>query len=157
VTCSHKGAFRIYDAPHWYWLSLGRTHYGTVEIDHLQPTEAIPSYCTTDFRHRTMRLPAGTVHGRNEGNNQISLRVRNVEQVTVWLSSEMVDLGRPVQVIVNDEVAYEDEVVPSLHAALQSYDRGRDAGMIFEARIDLSLKVDDWERQKQLWPETESE
>ena len=26
ATCSHKGAFRLYDSPHWWWLSLSLIH-----------------------------------------------------------------------------------------------------------------------------------
>ena len=157
ATCSHKGAFRLYESPHWFWLSLGRTHYGTVEIDHFEPTEPRASYCTTDFRHRTIRIPGGTVHARNQGENTISLQTRNMEEVTLWLSREMVDLNRPVRVRVNGEVFHEDIVRPSLAAALQSYDRRRDPGMIFDARLDLSLKIDDHERQKELWPDAEKQ
>ncbi len=153
ATCSHRGAFRLYESPHWHWLSIGRTHYGTVEIDHLEPTEPLASYCTTDFRHYTVRVPAGTVHARNEGDNRMALRARNIEELTVWLSRAMVDFEQPVQITVNGEVAFEDTVQPTLHAALQSYDRRRDPGMIFDARVDLTLKPDDWERQKELWPE----
>jgi len=153
ATCSHKGAFRLYESPHWWWLSIGRTHYGSVEMDHLEPTEPIASYCTTDFRHYTVRVPAGTVHARNEGGNCLSLQARNIEDLTVWLSREMVDFAQPVRVLVNGEVAFEDTVRPSLRAALQSFDRRRDPGMLFEARIDLTLKPDDWARQTQLWPD----
>jgi hypothetical protein len=153
ATCSHKGAFRLYESPHWFWLSVGRTHYGTVEVDHFGPTEPRASYCTTDFRHRTIRVPAGTVHARNGGDNTISLQAHNVEELTVWLSPEMVDFERPVRVTVNGEVAFEDTMRPSLAAVLQSYDRRRDSRMLFEARLDLSLKIDDWERQKRLWPQ----
>ena len=155
ATCSHKGAFRLYDAPHWHWLTVHRTHYGTVEIDHLQPTEPIASYCTTDFRHYTVRVPAGTVHARNHGDNCLDLQARNVEEMTVWLSREMVDFTEPVRITVNGEVAFDDAVAPSLRAALESHDRRRDPGMLFEARVDLTLKPDDWQRQKELWPEYE--
>lgn len=157
ATCSRKGAFRLYEAPHWSWLSIGRTHYGSVEMDHLQPTEPIASYCTTDFRHRTVRVPAGTVRARNEGGNQIVLRVENVEEMSVWLSREMVDFAQPVPITVNGEVAFEVEVRPSLRAALESWDRRRDPGMLFEARIDLTLRPDDWARQKELWPDDDDE
>lgn len=153
ATCSHKGAFRLYESPEWFWLTVGRTHYGTVEMDHLEPTEPLASYCTTDFRHYTVRVPGGTVHACDNGENCIALQVCNVEEMTAWLSREMVDFARPVRVTVNGEVAYDDLVRPSLRAALQSYDRRRDPGMLFEARLDLTLKVDDWARQKELWPQ----
>ena len=155
ATCSHKGAFRLYDSPHWWWLSVGRTHYGTVEMDHLEPTEPIASYCTTDFRHYTVRVPAGTIHARNEGDNCIALQARNVDDLTVWLSREMVDFAQPVRVLVNGEVAFEDTVRPSLQTALESFDRRRDPGMLFEARLDLKVSPDDWARQTELWPPEE--
>jgi len=152
MTCSHKGAFRLYESPHWFWLSVGRTHYGTVEMDHLEPTEPNPSYCTTDFRHYTVRVPGGTVRAVNDGDNCISIETRNVEELTVWLRRGMVDFVRPVRVIVNGEVVHDDVVQPSLATVLQSYDRHRDPGMLFAARLDLTIKRNDWELQSQFAP-----
>ncbi len=152
ATCSHKGAFRLYDSPHWFWLSVGRTHYGTFEIDHLEPTESLPSYCTTDFRHYTARVPGGMVHATNEGDNCIAIRAHNVDELTVWLNGKMVDFVRPVRVTINGEVVHDDVPQPSLKTLLQSFDRRRDPGMLFPARLDFDLKKNDWELQKQFVP-----
>jgi len=157
VTCSHKGAFRLYESPDWFWLTLGRTHYGSIEMDHLEPTEPRPSYSTTGFRHHTARIPAGTVHGRCDADNTISLQTRNMDELSVWLSREMVDFDRPVRVLVNGEIEHDGLVQPSLAVALDSYARRRDPGMLFEARIDLDIKRDDWELQKRFAPPVEPE
>ncbi len=121
-------------------------------MDHIEPTEPQPSYCTTDFRHYTVRVPGGTVRARNHGDNRISLETRNVEELTVWLSREMVDLERPVRVVINGEVMYDGLARPSLAAALQSYDRRRDPGMLFDARLDFDIRRNDWALQKRFAP-----
>ncbi len=152
VTASKKGAFALYDSPHHYWISIDETHFGSFETDHFEPTESTPSYCTTDFRHRTIRVHGGTVHAVNNGDNRFSIRTHNVDRFTLWLSSSMADLAKPVQVTVNDCLVHDDVVRPSLATVIESYRRKRDEGQLYSAKIELDIKVDDWERQKTLFP-----
>jgi len=144
VTASRKGAFRLFDSPHFFWLSVGKSHFGTFELDHLEPTESQPSYCTTHFQHRRIRCQGGTVRARNHGDNTIELWTHNTYEVTVWLNPRMVDFAKPVRVVVNGVERFSDAVQPSLRTVVQSYARRRDPGMLFSARIDLDLKIDDW-------------
>ena len=152
VTASRKGAFELYPSPHFFWLTIDETHFGTFELDHIQTTEAQPSYCTTDFRHRTIRCQGGTARARNDGDNTITIETDNVYGLTLWLGREMVDFVQPVRVVINGEVWHDDVVQPSLATALQSYARKRDPGMIFTAKLQFDLKKNDWEIVKQMAP-----
>ena len=150
VTASRKGAFELYDAPHHYWISIDEVHFGTFELDHIEPTESTPSYCTTDFRHYTIRAHGGTVDARNDGDNHFTVRTHNVDRFTLWLHPGMADLTKPVTVEINGDVRHDDKVAPSLQTTLESFDRKRDEGQLYSAKIEFNIKVDDWERQKTL-------
>jgi len=151
VTASRKGAFDLYDAPHHYWISIDEVHFGTFELDHMEPTESTPSYCTTDFRHRTIRARGGTVDATNEGNNRFTIRTHNVDRFILWLNPSMADLARPIQVVVNGDLRHDAPVSPSLRTTLESFDRKRDEGQLCCAKIEFNIKVNDWERQKTLF------
>ncbi|MBT3374807.1 MAG: hypothetical protein HN742_02090 [Lentisphaerae bacterium] len=150
LTASRKGAFKLYDSPHHFWLSIGDTHFGTFELDHVEPTESQPSYCTTNFRHRLIRCPGGTLRAINHRDNTIELWPHNVDEATVWLNDDMVDFNKPVRILVAGKEVFSAQVTPSLETVIESYGRRRDPGMLFSAKVDLDLKVNDWELQKQI-------
>jgi hypothetical protein len=52
----------------------------------------------------------------------------------------MVDFSKVVRVTVNGEPRFEGKVEPSLGTALESYERRRDWGMVYPAKITLDLK-----------------
>jgi predicted esterase len=156
VTASRKGAFSLAPSPHFFWVTIHTEHHdtfsGTFELDHVDTTEAQPSYCTTGFRLRRIRCPGGTVQAVNRGNNRFELTVQNIYGVTLWLHPGMVDLDRPVTVVVNGEARFCDTVRCDLATAVQSYRRRRDPAAICPAKIDLVLKLDDFERVRQgIW------
>ena len=153
VTCSQKGAFALYPSPHHYWVTIDEVHFGTFELDHVQPTEATPSYCTTDFRHRTIRAHGGALDATNHGDNHFTVRTLNVDRFTLWLNPHMADLARPVQVEVNGSLVHDAPVSPSLRTVLESFGRKRDEGQLYSAKIEFNIKVDDWARQKDLLPQ----
>ena len=156
VTSTRKGAFQLYDSPHHYWVSIDEVHFGTFELDHIEPTESTPSYCTTHFRHRTIQVHGGTVDATNDGDNHFTVRTHNVDCLSLWLNPEMVDFSRPVTVKVNGEIRHKERVAPSLRTTLESFLRKRDEGQLYSAKIELDIKVDDWERQKTLFPQPEA-
>ncbi|OGV72538.1 MAG: hypothetical protein A3K18_20215 [Lentisphaerae bacterium RIFOXYA12_64_32] len=146
VTASRKGAFSLYDSPHFFWVSIDETHFGTFELDHVETTEPQPSYCTTNFRHRTIRCQGGTVSAFNDGANTISIHTQNVYGLTIWLNPGMVDFDKPVRVVINGETRHDAPVQRSLITAIESFLRRRDPGMLFSAKLSFDLKVDDWTR-----------
>jgi len=154
VTASRKGAFQLYDSPHHYWVSIDRVTFGTFELDHVETTESTPSYCTTDFRHRLIRVPGGTVDAVYDGDNHFTVRTHMVNRFTLWLSPTMIDFARPVVVEVNGTVCHDQPARPTLATAVESYLRKRDEGQLYPAKIELDIRVDDWARQKVLFPKT---
>ena len=143
ATASRKGAFQLQDCPDWFWLSLATHNYdtlsGTIEMDHIETTEPQPDYATTDFRHRIIDVRGSAVDARYEGDNRFVLRTRNVFKLSLWLHPGMVDLARPIRVVVNGE---ERECVvpePNVATAMKSYLRRRDPATICPARISLQL------------------
>ena len=153
VTASRKGAFWPCETPHHYWITIDEAHFGSFDLDHMEPTESTPSYCTTDFRHRTIRAPGGTVDATNDGDNHFTIRTHNVDRFTLWLHPAMADLAKPVRVVINGELRHDAAVTPSLQTVVESYLRRRDEGQLYSAKIELNIKVDDWERQKVLFPQ----
>ena len=156
VTASQKGAFNLHPAPHFFWVTIETTHHdtfnGTFELEHVDTTEAQPSYCTTGFRLRRIRCPGGTIHAVNQGNNRIELLVHNLFAVTLWLHPTMVDFTRPITVLVNGETRFEDTVEPNLGDAVESFWRRRDPATICPAKIEIGLKYDDFQRvQQDIW------
>ncbi|NOZ19733.1 MAG: esterase family protein [Planctomycetes bacterium] len=148
VTASRKGAFSLYPSPHFFWVSINETHFGTFELDHIEPTERQPSYCTTDFRHRRIRCEGGTVHATNNGDNTFTVETSNVYSMTLWFHPDMADFAKPVRVVINGETKHDDILKPNLAATLESFGQRRDPGMLFSAKLSFDLKVNDWEQQK---------
>ncbi|MEW6356771.1 MAG: hypothetical protein AB1696_10615 [Planctomycetota bacterium] len=152
VTASRKGAFGLYDSPHLFWVSINETHFGTFELDHIETTETQPSYCSTDFRHRRIRCEGGAVRAVNHGDNTFDVETNNVYGLTLWFHPAMVDFSTPVRVVINGEMKYNDLLKPNLATTLRSFDRRRDPGMLFSAKLTFDLKINDWERQKTFRP-----
>jgi hypothetical protein len=82
-------------------------------------------------------LPATLQAYLNEGT--IYLTVRNLKQVSVWLSRDMIDFNRPVSVRINDRLMWQNRLVkPSLATMLEDlYTRG-DQQRLFWAKLDFS-------------------
>ena len=53
----------------------------------------------------------------------------------------MVDFARPVRVTVDGKQAFDRRVSPSLSAALRSFERRRDWGLIYTAEIQIGVKT----------------
>lgn len=142
VTASHKGSVRLEPEPHFFWVSIEEATDGRFELDRMQTFRGEDAW-TRDFRHTVATAQGGTVRATNDGDNTITLETLNVARVTIWLNEQMVDFDRPVKVVANEQVAFEGTVAPSLLTVLESYDRKRDEGMLFSAKLTLDLAGDD--------------
>lgn len=80
------------------------------------------------------------VEAINKGDNLIEVTTSNVARFTVWLHPRMVDFCQAVRVTVNGEPRFEGKVEPSLGTALESFERRRDWGLVYPAKITLDLK-----------------
>jgi hypothetical protein len=107
--------------------------------------DALESNGDDDFdswrlEHKTRRRPGAALDAVNQGDNTIAVTTQNVAKFTVWLDAKMVNLKKPVTVIVDEETRFEETVEPSLPTALESYERRGDWGLIYPIKISLSVE-----------------
>ncbi|MFZ4396363.1 MAG: hypothetical protein ACOYOU_12140 [Kiritimatiellia bacterium] len=70
--------------------------------------------------------------------NTFKLRVTNLNGgISVWLDPRLVDLKKPVTILVDNQVVFRSLVRPTLSAILESVDDKLDPQMWYPARIDL--------------------
>jgi hypothetical protein len=89
--------------------------------------------------HLERQLSAAMVDATNKGGNRFEVTTRNVRRFSIWVHEEMIDFSQPVAVAVNGRLLFNQLVQPSLSAALRSYERRRDWGLIYTAEIELTL------------------
>src|SRR5262249_17638097 len=105
----------------FYWLSA----------DGIRPGHTI------DDGHWSNRVLPGTLQGSlREGS--INVTVRNLKQVSVWLTRDMIDFTKPLTVRVNGGVRWNNRrVTPSLTTLLEDlYVRG-DRQRLYWAKLDF--------------------
>lgn len=81
------------------------------------------------------------MQGDVRGNNLIDLKCRGVTQLTVWLSSDMIDWAKPVRVQINTRVPqgwFKPRVIePDLEVLLEDYYARGDRRMLFLNKLVL--------------------
>jgi pimeloyl-ACP methyl ester carboxylesterase len=71
-------------------------------------------------------------------NNSISVTVRNLKQVTVWLARDMIDFTRPANITVNGVNRWMNKKIePSLSALMEDFYARGDRQRIYFARVDI--------------------
>jgi hypothetical protein len=65
---------------------------------------------------------------------------QSVARFTVWLHPRMVDVAKPVTVVVDGKNRFAGKVQPSLITALESYGRRGDWGLIYPIKIAIDLR-----------------
>ena len=69
---------------------------------------------------------------------QIAIRTQGLKQVTVWLSPQMIDFSRPVQMRVNGALAGPQRViVPSVSTMLEEYFQNGDRQRLYYAKLEM--------------------
>jgi hypothetical protein len=91
------------------------------------------------LEHQKTRREGSAVEASNLGDNTIEVTTQNVRRFTIWLHPKMIDVSRPVRVIVDGEMKFEDRLSPSLVTALDSYRRRQDWGLIYPMRVVIDL------------------
>ncbi len=120
------------------WLSLNETTRGEIEFDELR-SNGSEDFDEWRLRHRTREHRGASIEAVNEGNNRIKLTTQNVRRLTVWLHPKMVDVGKPVRIVVDGKTRFEGRVRPSLETALESYERRQDWGLVYPMKIEIGL------------------
>lgn len=134
------------ESPHHRWITIDRTGPGTVEVAGKKLTGPYPSRQETpeDFAKQSFSLTreataAGVVDAVYRGDNFFECSAENVELFSIWLHPDMVSFANPVRVSVNGEVIKFTPPAPSLTAALRSYLRRKDWGLIYPSKIKVPV------------------
>lgn len=125
---------------HNRWLTMNKLTPGKIEFDELVTNDE-EDLAFDDWRleHRKMRREGSALEGELLADNVIEIATQHVAKFTVWLHPKMIDVARPVRIVVNGETRFEDRLAPSLATALDSYTRRRDWGMIYPMKVSLEL------------------
>ena len=137
-----------YEAPHNRWLTILETATGRLTYDCLRskgPPQSLDmpleDWAKWRLVHSRRELAGAMVEAVNRGDNHFDVTTRNVRRFAIWLHHRMVDFARPVRVTVDGKQAFDRRVSPSLSAALRSFERRRDWGLIYTAEIQIGVKT----------------
>lgn len=121
------------------WLSINETLPGNLKYDELV-TNGSEDFHEWRLSHQVSERTGAMIDAVNRGNNQIALTTANVAQCTVWLHPRMVDVTKPIIIILNGQQVFANRVQPSLAVALESYVRRHDWGLIYPIKIELAVR-----------------
>lgn len=79
------------------------------------------------------------VLARNLGGNRISVIAQEAKRIRLYLHPSMVDLAKPVTVLVNEAPAFEGEVRPRMETLLERVRRTGDRGAVYHAAIEVDV------------------
>ncbi len=83
-----------------------------------------------------------TFYGENKGNNRLEIQTNGVRHLRVLLHPKMVDMGRPVTIVVNGDVEHAAVPAPDLAQLLERVRELDDRGRIFYASIPIDVATD---------------
>jgi hypothetical protein len=113
----------------WVMLRDTDTRFYWLQADRIMPGKAAGA------------IPA-EIQGDIRGNNQIVLNTNRVKQLTVWLSSDMIDWTKPVRLQINGSTpqgwAKPKMFEPNIEVLLQDYHERGDRRMLFMNKIEIS-------------------
>lgn len=126
---------------HNRWLTMNDLKPGTIVFDELVSNDDDDlAFDDWKLQHETTEHEGSSLGAVNRGDNTIEVTTQHVSRFTIWLHPKMVDVNRPVRVIVDGEVKFEAHVPPSLVTALDSYLRRNDWGLVYPMKVELELK-----------------
>jgi predicted esterase len=128
-----------YPVKHNRWLTLDKSTDGELDYDALL-VHGAGDFSTWRLEHRTVERKGSAIEAVNRGDNTIAVTTKNVARFTVWLHPRMIDLGKPVTILVNGRQRFSGKVKPSLATALESYRRRDDWGLVYPIKIELTVK-----------------
>jgi predicted esterase len=126
-----------FPVEHNRWLSLDEADDGTIEYDALV-TNGADDFDDWRLRHRKQKLDGASIDAANRGDNTLIVTTRHVARFTLWLHPRMIDVTKPVRIVVDGKVRFASNVSLSLVTALESYERRHDWGLIYPIKIELA-------------------
>lgn len=133
----------LQEAPHARWVSIDGIGDETIMYDMVTMTD-VADDSEEDWSNLTVKLrrkhiSGGIVEAVIRDDKAIEVMARNVTGFTVWLHPEMVDFN-DVRIIVRGEDVHRGPVKPSLATLLDSYQRRRDRGLLYPAKVQIKAR-----------------
>lgn len=82
-------------------------------------------------------LPAEVSAEIDESKNEIRIKTRNVERLTVFCDGREIDLSREVRIILNNKEVFSGIVEPSASAVLETIRTRLDPALSFGASVKI--------------------
>jgi predicted esterase len=135
---------------HNRWITLDATREGPLEYDTLRGNGKsggkdcpIEEWSQWELRHKTVDRNGASIEAINRGENRLEVTTANVSRLTLWLHPEMVDFSKPIQIELNGKPHFDGQVTLSLATLLESFERRRDWGLVYPAKITLDVTGED--------------
>ena len=95
-----------------------------------------------ELRYKKVQRSGALIEAVNLGENRLNVTTTNVSRFTLWLHPQMVDFADPIRITLNGEPCVNRRVTPSLATLLESFERRRDWGLVYPAKITLDVSGD---------------
>ncbi len=122
---------------HNRWVTLNERTRGDLEYDELVGEG--DDFDSWQLIHRRVTRSGSMIDAINRSNNLIAVSTENVVRLTIWLHPRMVDIAKPVTIVVDGQTRFQGQVKPSLATALESYRRRLDWGLIYPIKVEIDL------------------
>ena len=140
---------KCYPVRHNRWITLDAADEGPLAYDALHregpghSKDSSPEeWKQWKLTHTSVKRNGAMIEAINLGENRLKITTTNVSRFTLWLHPTMVNFGKPIQVDVNGELGFAARVTPSLVTVLESFERRRDWGLVYPAKIRLDVDGD---------------
>ena len=130
----------FFPVRHNRWLTLDVARPGSIEYDRLYADFKAP-FDDWKLEHSKIREEGQSIEAKiDRDSNRIDVKTQNVARFTIWLHPKMVDFDERVTVVVDGKTLFRDRVASSLVTTLESYERRQDWGLLYQAKITLTLE-----------------
>jgi len=133
-----------YPVQHNRWLSLNEAVKGSLEydelIEHYSIEHGMRNFASWRLEYRQGKHRGALLDAVNRHDNTIVVSTRNVARFTVWLHPRMVDVSRPVTIMVDGKIGFQGRITPSLVTMLESYERRYDWGLVYPMKVVVDLR-----------------
>ena len=129
-------------SPNNRWITILETGSGSIPIDttetfgKMSMDETADEFLKSHIAVGTRRVNGGIVDAENAGNNVFVITTQNVKSFELWLNPSMADFSKPITVILNRRQILLN-ANESIVTALLSFERRRDWGLIYTAKVTL--------------------
>ncbi len=122
---------------------FGRSHWVEI-VEASRPTRVEITHVDMDLKpiekRKEYEKPVEVDAECDRAKNRVVVRASGARELRIWLSDELLDLDRPVRVVVNNDTLFDGRVERSIQGALEDCRRRRDRGLVYPASVTVKLK-----------------